>query len=107
MRGRRVTVIAKNGFPWRTRRVMRLRDPVHLVIPGMIEPELYRAPENSFAPAVPAALDFLARIGSTIAHRAWDKVFPAGADHACRIALVWVGRAGPNTLGPAGFRYGL
>jgi len=70
----------------------------------MIEPELIRATENSGALA---QLKFGSRIGSTKAHRAWDRVLPASADHAGRITLVWVGRAGPNTLGPAGYRYGL
>jgi hypothetical protein len=69
------------------------------IVPGMIEPELFRSHEYSGAAAV---LDFRGRMSSTIAHRAWDKVFPASHDQAGRVALVWVGRAGPNTLGPAG-----
>jgi hypothetical protein len=37
----------------------------------MIEPELFRAHDSSTATV---ALDIGSRIGSTIAHRAWDKV---------------------------------
>ena len=70
----------------------------------MIEPELIRNPETSGALA---ELKTGSRMGSTKAHRAWDRVLPASADHAGRFALVWVGRAGPNTLGPAGYSYGL